>query len=515
MIFGVIKSVGAIPDQMAMTSSPSSSNHTYYLRPRRRPFARDAESESDANSNSDSESESDCDCDYDYEPGMESSEEEEEVMSPAMLGYGYRVGGPPKSSHFLALRAKTKTETEPWTKGLSPEEKSYLKTLRPEETFALRKQYEALIETSAANEVPFRFKLLGLPDTVLSAASKKQLFQRWSIFQTMTPDQSDYAKYASWFQALSSVPFGHYQTLPSSPTAIPEILQRIQHRLHSAVFGHNDTKQHLLTIMAQWLTNPTSKGRCIGIQGPMGIGKTTLMKEGVSQALGFPFGFIALGGASDAAFLEGHSFTYEGATYGRIAELLIKLGVMNPVLFFDELDKVSESPKGDEISSLLTHLTDPTQNALFTDKYFGSVELDLSRCLMVFSFNDLSKINPILRDRLTIIHVDGYSTNEKLQLAQSHLLPRLYQQFSFSPQDLPMSESLLRSVLSYCPEEKGVRQFIQALEALFGWVHLARYVVVPPHTKTIELPYQIDPSHLSLVLKKPNSANSAPISMYV
>ena len=130
---------------------------------------------------------------------------------------------------------------------------------------------------------------------------------------------------------------------------------------------------------------------------------TTLIKEGIAKALNKPFVFISLGGASDASFLEGHSYTYEGSIYGRIAAGLITSKCMDPIFYFDELDKISNTPKGQEITNLLIHLTDPVQNSHFRDKYFHGIDIDLSRATMIFSFNDPSNVNHILLDRITTV----------------------------------------------------------------------------------------------------------------
>jgi ATP-dependent Lon protease len=453
----------------------------------------------------------------------ETSDAESDPETFGALGRSYRIGAPPATQYLTIAPkqrltiAKADTSADSWMKHLSPEEKSYIKTLSPNDTSKLLEHYKALTQTTQAT-VPLRFKILTLPPTALPDASKKALLQKLNHYQTMTADHSEYAKYTHWIRSLEQIPFGLYHTLPEGQS-VADTLLTVQRKLNDAVFGHDETKHQLLMTMAQWLTNPSSKGRCIGIQGPMGIGKTTLMKDGVSQALGFPFGFIALGGATDAAFLEGHSFTYEGATYGRIVELLMKYQVMNPILFFDELDKLSDSPRGEEISSLLTHLTDPSQNAVFTDKYFGSIELDLSRCLMVFSFNDTSKINPILKDRMTVIHVSGYTADEKIQIARRHLLPRLFQQYNLGAESAPpivIEDSVLRSILQRIPEEKGIRQFIQALERIVGWINMARYIVSAPFTELLELPFHVKEDHLAVFLKKTteDGASATPFSMY-
>ena len=160
-------------------------------------------------------------------------------------------------------------------------------------------------------------------------------------------------------------------------------------------------------------------GNVFGIYGPPGIGKTTIIKDGLSKVLNRPFSFISLGGATDSSFLDGHSYTYEGSTWGKIVQILVDSKCMNPVIYFDELDKISDTPKGEEITGILTHLTDTTQNSQFHDKYFSEVSFDLSKCLFIFSYNDESKVNPILRDRMYRIQTKGYENKDKLIIARN------------------------------------------------------------------------------------------------
>ena len=159
--------------------------------------------------------------------------------------------------------------------------------------------------------------------------------------------------------------------------------------MDGAIFGHDDAKKKILQIVAQSIVNPSGAGNVIAIQGPPGNGKTSLVKEGICKALGRPFAFIPLGGATDACFLEGHDYTYEGSNWGKIVDVLVNSKCMNPVIYFDELDKVSQTAKGEEITNILMHITDATQNNHFNDKYFSGIDFDLSKALFIFSFNYL------------------------------------------------------------------------------------------------------------------------------
>ena len=193
--------------------------------------------------------------------------------------------------------------------------------------------------------------------------------------------------------------------------------------LDKAIYGHKEPKLHILQVIGQWITNPKSHGNVLALQGPMGNGKTTLVKEGIAKAIGRPFAFIALGGTSDSSFFDGHSYTYEGSHWGRIIDILMSSKCMNPIIYFDELDKVSQTYKGQEVIHFLTHLTDQSQNSLFQDNYFPGINIDLSKCLFIFSFNDETKVDRILKDRMYVINTKGFNTKDKIKICKDHLLP--------------------------------------------------------------------------------------------
>jgi ATP-dependent Lon protease len=217
----------------------------------------------------------------------------------------------------------------------------------------------------------------------------------------------------------------------------------------------------------------------------MGTGKTTLVKDGISKILGREFAFIALGGATDSSFLEGHSYTYEGSTWGKIVDILIKCKSMNPVIYFDELDKVSETPKGEEINGILTHLTDTTQNSKFHDKYFSELDFDLSRCLFIFSYNDETKVNPVLRDRMYRIQTKGYDVKQKTIIAKNYLIPKIKEQVKFETDDIVISDDVIKHIIDkYTESEQGVRNLKRCLEIIHTKLNL--YRLMKPDTNLFE-----------------------------
>jgi ATP-dependent Lon protease len=256
--------------------------------------------------------------------------------------------------------------------------------------------------------------------------------------------------------------------------------------------------------------------------GPPGTGKTSLVKEGISKILNRPFAFIALGGATDSSFLEGHSYTYEGSTWGKIIQIIIDSKCMNPVIYFDELDKISDTPKGEEIAGILTHLTDTSQNMQYHDKYFSDIDFDLSKCLFIFSYNDEKKVNPILRDRMYRIQTKGYNQKQKTNICNQYLLPKIREQVKFTEGDIVITEQCLNHMIeNFCNKEDGVRNLKRCLEIIFTKLNL--YRLMKPETNLfeeemalkVEFPYVVDKVIVDKLIKKENEVNPSLFSMYV
>ena len=262
-------------------------------------------------------------------------------------------------------------------------------------------------------------------------------------------------------------------------------------------------------------------GSKIVVIGKPGTGKTTLIKEGISKILKRDFAFIALGGATDSSFLEGHGYTYEGSTWGKIVDIIIQSGSMNPVIYFDELDKVSDTPKGEEIISILTHLTDTSQNDKFHDKYFAEIDFDLSKCLFIFSYNDESKVNPILKDRMYRIQTKGYDKKQKNIIARDYLLPAIKQTVDFTDEDIIIPEETIDYINeNFTMGEDGVRNLKRSLEIIYTKLNL--YRLMKPGTNLFEedmslevtFPFTVTTQIVNKLLKKDDSG-SAHLSMFM
>jgi ATP-dependent Lon protease len=344
-----------------------------------------------------------------------------------------------------------------------------------------------IIKKHCQVEKPYKLTLL---EADIPPEFKAVAYKKINTLKYMEPGGGEYYKIKQWIDTFMQIPFGKYKNLPvtlqdDGPDRCSEFMDYAKKTLDGAVYGMNDVKLQVMQLVGQWITNPRAVGTAVAIKGPMGTGKTTLVKDGISKILGRDFAFIALGGATDSSFLEGHSYTYEGSMWGKIIDILVQCKSMNPVIFLDELDKVSETPKGEEIIGILTHLTDTTQNSKFHDKYFAELDFDLSRALFIFSYNDENKINPILRDRMYRVQTKGYDMKEKTIIANNYLLPKIREQVSFNKDDIIIPDETMSYIISnHTESEDGVRNLKRCLEIIYTKLNL--YRLMKPGTNLFE-----------------------------
>jgi len=369
------------------------------------------------------------------------------------------------------------------------------------------------------DQVPMKFRIL---EKQVPPQVEKVAMSKYNALSNIDPSTSEYYKCFHWIEGYSNLPLGVYRDLPvkleDGPDACAAFVTKVRENMDAAIFGHDEPKLQILQFVSSWIANPSGAGNVLSIHGPMGVGKTTLVKEGVAKALGRPFFFISLGGATDAAFLDGHSYTYEGATWGRIVDILMQAKCMNPIIYFDELDKVSDTPKGEEIMNLLIHLTDGSQNDRFQDKYFTGIDIDLSRCLFIFSHNNHERVNPILRDRMYNIKVNGFNLKEKLVIVEQYLMSSALKNVGLH-EKVSISKEIIEHIIeNFTGEEKGVRELKRCMETIMSKLNLLRFYnnpkQVPFSIPNFALPFTLKKEHIGLFLKKREDEDMSHLKMY-
>lgn len=333
------------------------------------------------------------------------------------------------------------------------------------------------------DNIPIRFRVLQMKCNV---SIKSKIIDKLTTISMMDRCSDEYCKSMAWVRTLCKVPFGLYKQLPLYNN-VNKFLQNTRDILDKEVYGHVETKQHILMNLAKWIVNPDAPGIIIGICSGVGQGKSLLVKEGLSKALGIPCAFIPLGGANDSTILDGHSYTYTGSTHGKIVDALLNTRCMNPILCFDELDKVADNSKGNEIYNVLIHITDTTQNDMFHDNYFAGIDFDLSRAIIVFTYNDESKIHPVLKDRMIQINMKSYNTEDMLVIARDYMLPKLLDTYKFQIGDVIISNDVLKSII-VDHRVTGMRDVKRVLDATIGQFNLDRLIgaKTTPFNVTIE-----------------------------
>lgn len=295
-----------------------------------------------------------------------------------------------------------------------------------------------------------------LEGKVLPAQVQKRLDEethKLSILETGSPEYAVTRNYLDW---ATSVPWGVYGADKLDLKHARKVLDK-----HHA--GLDDIKDRILEFLAVGAYKGEISGSIVLLVGPPGVGKTSVGKS-IAESLGRPFYRFSVGGMRDEAEIKGHRRTYIGAQPGKLVQALKDVEVMNPVIMLDEIDKMGQSYQGDPASALLETL-DPEQNVEFLDHYLD-LRMDLSKVLFVCTANTLDSIPGPLLDRMEVIRLSGYITEEKVAIAKRHLWPKLLEKAGVSKGSLSISDSALKTLIDGYAREAGVRQLEKQLGKL-------------------------------------------------
>ena len=344
-------------------------------------------------------------------------------------------------------------------------------------------------------------------------------------------DTSEYSKYKGWIDALLSIPFGinsEHNTEFKSNQDTKNYIKNVRDILDEKLSFLEKPKDQIINIVTQTIRNPDANINAIGLYGGAGLGKTEICKS-IAKALNRPFASISLGGESDASSLTGHGFTYIGSNPGRLIDIIKNTKTMNPVILFDELDKLSETQQGKEIIGTLIHLTDSTTNSKYNhDRYFSGIEFDLSKVLFIFTYNDPTKVDKILADRLFKINVENYTLKEKLEITNKHIIPCMLDKFKFMYDDIIFSDDAIKKLVNSSDKSNGMRDTKTKINIIFSRINTLlltdsndniinlKYKKLYPYYNS--LPVCIPVEHIEILLDESISTenkNDVPMHMYV
>ncbi|WP_010519745.1 endopeptidase La [Croceivirga radicis] len=276
---------------------------------------------------------------------------------------------------------------------------------------------------------------------------KEHFEKELAKMQRMNPQVAEYSIQRNYLDLFLDLPWNEFSKDKFD-------LKRAQKILDRDHYGLEDVKKRIIEYLAVLKLRNDMKSPILCLYGPPGVGKTSLGKS-VAEALGREYVRISLGGLRDEAEIRGHRKTYIGAMPGRIIQSLKKAGTSNPVFILDEIDKLSNSHQGDPSSAMLEVL-DPEQNGEFYDNFL-EMGYDLSKVMFIATANNLSTIQPALRDRMEIIKVTGYTIEEKVEIAKKHLLPKQLKEHGLTEKDLKIGKPQLEKIVEGYTRESGVR----------------------------------------------------------
>jgi len=241
-------------------------------------------------------------------------------------------------------------------------------------------------------------------------------------------------------------------------------LENVENKLNSQIYGHTIAKTKTLQILAKLISVQGSHISPIALAGPPGVGKTKFA-QCLAECLDIPFVQITLGGQNDGELLHGHGYTYSGAQPGLIVKKMVDAGSARCIMYFDELDKcVSKNGQVNELMSILIHLTDPMTNNSFQDRFFQEISFPLSKVIFIFSFNDISKIDKILLDRMEVLNIENYSIKEKITIINDFLLIQLCKDVGFEYKSVIFPAEVLTNIIENYTFEPGVRSLKRNIE---------------------------------------------------
>jgi ATP-dependent Lon protease len=383
---------------------------------------------------------------------------------------------------------------------------------------------------------PIEYQILDLD---ISDYNKSFIYKRYKLLKETDPTNLQYHnKLKKWIEWVIIIPTQIKPMLISlddSSRDKNKYLWDVKNSLDREIYGLEEVKEKILFMLNNKITNKDSKGLNFALSGPPGVAKTSIINV-LSRSIDLPFFQINAAGMKDSSFLLGHNFTYEGSTPGAIMQALTTMKYKNGIIYFDEFDKISDTDQGVEISRTLLHITDFSQNNKFHDRYISEqIDIDLSNIWFIYSMNDKNLIDPTLRDRISIIEIEGYDKSEKKKIAKQFLIPTALNNINLEKSMITIDDSALDHLIDIAEEsstrgtssKSGVRQLKHLIDEILMKINFLRTVTeddVDHNNHKFNLSFIIKNFKLPLVITKQiiidlnikkNKKNDTFYSMYV
>jgi ATP-dependent Lon protease len=348
-----------------------------------------------------------------------------------------------------------------------------------------------MIQNSGTNDSTIQ-RIIKSPHPHMIKAILYRKYKR--CYDAMNEGGDEMFKIIDWIDTVLDLPVAG--NTPVSNQTIDLRIKKLWNALGQSISGLNHVKESIIETMCTKLIDPENKTNIITLVGPPGTGKTAVSSL-IASALDMPFDQISFGSVKDSNMLIGHSSTYIGSGPGLFTKILLKSKRLDTVVLLDEVDKIPDSVEGKSIQSVLLHALDRTQNHRFRDMYMPEISLDLSKMIFILAANSIESVDPILRDRLSIIHISGYSLDQKVQIVGSHILPRVLSDLKFCQSDIIFDDNSIKYLIECkTTESPGMRDTERKVYKLFERIKVIQ------HTKNIKLSYSLPGMSFPLTIDK-------------